>query len=205
MKITFCDEWEHGFGWIAPKPAHLERAGHALEHDGSVWLVDPVDVPGLDDRVAALGKPVGVVQLLGRHRREAPALANRLGVPLHVVPPAEVADSPFRTFSVVNVPTWREVALWWPEERTVVFADAIGSAGYYVAPGERLAVHPFLRLTPPRRLGQLEPRRVLVGHGEGVAGDYAAGVLADALASSRRRIPRWLRGLVRSPRARESG
>ncbi|MGH3034208.1 MAG: hypothetical protein ACRDON_06570, partial [Gaiellaceae bacterium] len=59
--IRLCDEWESGFGWIAPKPALLERASHALAADGRVWLVDPVDGEGVEERVRGLGEPAGVI------------------------------------------------------------------------------------------------------------------------------------------------
>lgn len=87
---------------------------------------------------------------------------------------------------------WREIALWFPGQRTLVAADALGTAQYMRAPGDRLAVHPLLRLTPPRRaFARLDREHVLVGHGPGVHED-AAGALREALATSRRRIPSWI-------------
>ena len=43
--VTFCDESDGGFGWIAPEPPWMQRASHALAADGGVWLVDPTDFP----------------------------------------------------------------------------------------------------------------------------------------------------------------
>ena len=63
---------------------------------------------------------------------------------------------------------WTEIALWWPQRRVLVCGDALGTAPYYLAPNDRLGVHPFLRFLPPQRLGGLEPAHVLVGHGEGI-------------------------------------
>jgi hypothetical protein len=74
---------------------------------------------------------------------------------------------------------WHEVALWFTEQRTLVCADAVGTAQYYRAPGERLGVSPLLRLTPPRRLLAVEPDHVLVGHGEGI--HDAAAALREAV------------------------
>jgi glyoxylase-like metal-dependent hydrolase (beta-lactamase superfamily II) len=85
---------------------------------------------------------------------------------------------------------WHEVALWYPEQRTLVCADAVGTVQYYRAPGERLGVSPLLRLTPPRRLLAVEPDHVLVGHGEGIHQDAAA-ALREALTLARRRTPSW--------------
>jgi hypothetical protein len=163
-----------------------------------VWLVDPVDVDGLDARVRALGEPAGVLQLLDRHARDAASLAARYRVPLHVTPFEGVARAPFEVLRVVDFPGWREAGLWWPATRTLVVADALGTAPYFRAPHEPLAVHPLLRLVPPRALRRLEPEHVLCGHGEGVHGPGAGEALAVALRTSRRRTPSWLVGLARS-------
>ena len=197
MKARFCDETDFGFGWIAPEPALMLRASHALADAGRVWLLDPVDCDGVDERIRALGEPAGVVQLLDRHERDCAAIAVRYGVPLHVTPFDEIPDSPFRVLRVVRTPLWKEVALWWPERRALAVADALGTLRYFRAPDEELGVHPFLRLTPPRALARLDPEHVLCGHGRGVHGPAAGAALREALAGSRRRTPAWLVGLAR--------
>jgi hypothetical protein len=204
-QISFCDEIDFGFGWIASEPPLLRRASHALAHGGRVWLLDPVDGSGVEGRVRTLGEPAGVIQLLDRHARDGATLAARLGVPFHRVPD-EVPEAPFELFRVVNWPTWRERALWWPERGVLVCADALGTAPYFLAPGERLGVHPLLRLTPPRGLRDtlslrgLTPRHVLCGHGEGIHGDGAALALAEAVTTARRRIPLYVTRLMRRRR-----
>ena len=161
-------------------------------------MLDPVDVGGLDERLRALGEPAGVIVLLDRHRRDADAVAARLGVPVHETPFAGVEGAPFEFRRIVRNRVWREVALWWPERRVLVAADTLGSVGYFVAPDEPVGVHPFLRPRPPRlALGQLDPEHVLVGHGEGVHGPAAAPALRTALATARTGIPRLALGLVR--------
>jgi hypothetical protein len=196
-KISFCDETAFGFGWIAAEPELLQRASHALSVEGRVWLVDPVDAPGVDERVRALGAPAGVLQLVDRHARDCVALARRLGVPFHRVPRGSVSGAPFEVLPVLNVPGWREVALWWEAERALVCSEAVGTVSYFCAPGEPLGVHPFLRLYQPRGLQDLArsltPRHVLVGHGEGIHGDGAATALARAVHGARRATPAWLR------------
>jgi hypothetical protein len=179
-----CDEFGGGFGWVMEET--LRRASHVLAAGGSVWLVDPVDVPGLDDRIAALGEPRGVIQLIDRHNRDCATLAARLNVPLHKV---GVADAPFEFVRVVSFPGWRESALWWPEERTLVVADALGTLPYFREPDARIGVHPVLRLTPPRRLGGLKPLRILCGHGDGIHGDSVPEELERVLERSRRALP----------------
>jgi hypothetical protein len=194
-----CDEFERGFGWR--EEGFLERTSHALVAGGSCWLVDPLAGEAFEDRVRAAGRPAGVIQLLDRHKRDCAEVAERLGVPLHVVPFTGVAGSPFTFLRVVRLPRWKEVALWWPEERVVVFADALGTASYFRARGERLAVHPFLRFLPPRAMSRASsPSHVLCGHGEGIHGDEAAARLEEALATARRRIPHWLASQLKGRR-----
>lgn len=204
MKIATCDETSFGFGWIAAEPALLERASHALYAGGRVWLVDPVDGAGVEDRVRALGEPVGVVQLVDRHARDCESLATRLGVPYHRLPFGGISGAPFELRPVLNVPGWREAALWWPAERVLVCTEALGTASYFRAPDESLAVHPFLRPYQPRALRAmarcLAPRHVLVGHGEGLHGEGAEAALREAVRGARRNAPRWLRHQIRRRR-----
>jgi len=188
-----CDETDWGFGWLQEE--RLARCSHALRAEGRVWLFDPVDLPGIEERIRALGEPAGVIQLLDRHRRDCAALAERLGVPLHVTPFDGIRGAPFDPVPILRHRFWREVALWWPEERALLCGDALGTVGYFVASGELLGVHPLLRLTPPKALSRFAPRHVLCGHGEGVHGDGAAPALAEALATARRRLLRaWRYG-----------
>ena len=131
---------------------------------GSVWLVDPVDWPDAIDRALTLGEPAGVIQLLDRHNRDCVALAERLGVP-HVVVPDELPGSPFECVPVVRRKRWRETALWWPETRTLVVAEALGTNRFFTGGRAPLGVH-LLRLSRPRlggRAGHLD------GHGRATA------------------------------------
>jgi hypothetical protein len=191
MSVRFVDELDFGFGWISPEPSFMQRCSHALVLGGKVWLVDPVLEDGVLERVAALGEPAGVVQLLDRHARNCAGVAGELGVPHLAVPDVAPADAPFEVLPVLHRRRWHEVALWIPEHGTLICADAIGTAQYYRAPSERLAVHPLLRLTPPRGLLAVEPSHVLVGHGAGVHDDANA-ALRDAVRHARRRMPAWL-------------
>jgi hypothetical protein len=204
VKIRICDETAFGFGWIASEPAPLQRASHALAADGRVWLVDPVDGPGIEARVRALGEPAGVLQLLDRHPRDCAVLAERLGVPHLRLPFGGVPASPFEVRRVLSIPGWRELALWWEAEAVLVCAEVVGTVPYFRAPGEPLGVHPFLRLYQPEALRdmakRLAPRHVLVGHGEGIHGDAAAAALAEAVGGARRATPAWLGNQLRRRR-----
>jgi hypothetical protein len=194
--VRIVDEFEGGFGWQADESEYIERTSHAVAAAGGVWLFDVLDADGLDERVRELGEPAGVVQLLDRHGRDCAAVARRLGVPLHVTPRA-------LSFSlqVVWIPRWHEVAAFL-DGRVLVVGDALGTASYFRAPGERLAVHPLLRPVPPRVLRGLSPEHVLCGHGEGMHGHGAADALEQALRTARRRIPRWLPASIRAWRNR---
>ena len=194
MIFGLCDEFEGGFGWT--EPGFLERTSHAVEVRGAVLVFDPVDMPGIDERIRALGEPEAVVQLLDRHERDSVSIAARLGVP-HLR--MELGDSKARgrLVRIVWNRFWREVAFWEPERRVLVVADALGTVGFFIAPGEAIGVHPLLRLRPPRVLGELGPEHILCGHGAGVHGPGAPLALGEALATSRRRLPRALAGSLR--------
>jgi hypothetical protein len=187
---AIVDEADFGFGWFGGESPTLRLTSHALAAAGRVWLVDPTDEPSLDERVCALGEPAGVIQLLDRHNRGCAAVAARLQVAHHEVPFEPIAGAPFELVPVVRRSWWREAALWWPDRRVLVTADALGTVPhYFTLDGERIGVHPLLRLTPPRALAPYEPERVLVGHGAGVDSEAAAAV-RDAIAHSRRRALR---------------
>jgi hypothetical protein len=169
----------------------LQRASHALTADGRTWLIDPVD----DPRVDSFEHVAGVLQLLDRHNRDCAAIARRLGVQHLVLPTLPI--TPFVFFRVRR----NEVALWWPEGRVLVCADALGTARYYCGSNERLAVHPLMRLRPPR-FG-VRPEVILCGHGPGVFEDAEA-ALGEALRTARRRIPQQIVSAVRAWRNRPS-
>jgi hypothetical protein len=201
VQLRFSDELAHGFGW-ALEGDKLVRMSHAVLAGGRVWLTDVVDGPGLDERIAALGPPAAVIQLLDRHERDNAAVAERLGMPLHETPMNDVEGAPFVVLPVVKRRFWREIALWFAEERILVCADALGSLGYFRAGDEPFGVHPFLRLFPPKKLAELEPEHVLFGHGPGFHGPEATQALRDTLAKPRRRLPQALLNGLREARRR---
>ncbi len=203
--FTEIDRFESGVGWIAHPEEKMQRASHALEVDGEVWIIDPVDAEGLDDLLAEFGEVAGVVVTLDRHKRDAAAIANRHDV--HVYLPrffegvaeeldapivrfeTELADTGLEARTIVDNRFWQEVALYNPADGTLVVPESVGAADYFLVGGERLGVHPMRRAVPPRdALGDLRPERVLVGHGAGVTANAAA-ALDHALSGSRIRAP----------------
>lgn len=195
--------------WTHPSPSWMQRAGHAVLAGGGVWLIDPPDGEGLDAAVAELGAPVhGVLQLLDRHPRDCAALAARLGVPLHVVPLGVVPGLPFDVLPLWHLPLWKEDALWLPQERVLVVAEALVGAPDFAAPGERVGVHPMRRLLPPSVLRRYadQVEHLLLGHGDALHGDAARAAIHDALHGSRRRLPQLLGAeLTRAVRGRFRG
>lgn len=212
MSLREIDRWDGGFGWLAYPEEGMKRASHALVSDGEVWLVDPVDADGLDDLLAAEGEVAGVVVLLDRHNRDANDIAARHGVSVHR--PAwmdtvdsdydipvedlgdELGDTGYRVGKLHDTPVWREAFLHHPEDGTLVVPESLGTASYFLTAGERVGVHPMLRLLPPRELVDYDVERVVMGHGEGVMTD-AASAIRDAVRNSRRRAPGLYAGTVR--------
>lgn len=188
------DELPFAFGWLEAEPAWMGRAAHAVAADGRVWVIDPFDDPAAEARVRALGEPAGVVQLLDRHDRDCAAWARRLGVPHHRLP-REVPGAPFEVLPVPALPGWQEVALWFASSGTLVCADALAAAPGY-AGGSRVAVHPFLRLRPPRALDELPVQHLLLGHGPGVHGPAARQAVEHALGTALTGLPGLAIGLA---------
>jgi hypothetical protein len=169
--------------------------------EGRVWLIDPLRSEGIEKEIAALGKPAGLISTVGWHDRDVDWFAALYGVPVFVG--RHVRNVLFRTpvqrvdrlvpgtpFELINTSMrglmgwWTECAVWWPEEGVLVTGDCVGCAPYFVREGERLGVHPIVRLSPPVRLKAIRPRRVFVGHGESVH-DGAAEALERAVRTAR--------------------
>jgi hypothetical protein len=177
-----------GVTWVEQNA--MARAAHALVDGGRVWLIDPYENAEALAAVTELGSPAGVLQLLDRHNRDCTPIAERLGVPLSRLP-VEPTGTPFEVIPLISNRAWREVALWWAAEQALVVAEAIGTAAAF-ALGRRAGVHPMLRLIPPRRqLSRVQPERLFVGHGEAITSEANA-ALREALAQSRRDLPRLL-------------
>jgi hypothetical protein len=182
------DDYDFGFSWI-PREA-MTRTSHAIDTGDGIWLVDPVAVPEALERVEALGRPAGVVQLLDRHNRDCAALAARYSVP-HLRVPGSIPGSPFTVVKVLDMPGWHEVALWWPERRALLVGEMIGTTEAHALGQGRAGMHPLVRPRPPGSLRSYQPEHLLVGHGKGVHGPEAAEALASAYARSRRDLPRF--------------
>ena len=177
----------------------MERCSHALVDDGRVWVIDPLVGDGVEERIRAAGEPAGVLQLLDRHNRDCAELAKRLGVPHHVVPTTGVP--PFELIPIRMGRRWKEVALWWPERRVLVCADALGTA---TTSAQATSGSGFIRSCGcGRRAGSWEDwsRRRSSAVTAKASSRTPAAALREALSTSRRRIP----GQVASACARLAG
>jgi len=184
-------EFEGGFSWIAQPEERGRRASHALATDAGVWLVDPVDAPGLDERIAALGEVAGVVVLLDRHTRDAAELAARHDVSVSLpewmalareklsVDPVPIADrlpgTDYRLCPLIESDEWEEAILAEEATGTLVVPETLGTLAAFegAADSGELGVHPAID-DPPSRLAEYEPDRIVVGHGENVTRDATA-------------------------------
>jgi hypothetical protein len=185
--------WAGGVEWLVHPEETMERASTALATDEGVYLVDPLDAPGVDDLVAGFGAVAGVVLLSNHHTRDAGLFARRHDVPIYVgadvpetalpdlaVPIERVAvgetlgDYEFRevaTGTALGAP-WYEYALWNGE--TLRVSECVGTADYMRVGDEPLGVMTMRRRHPPTALRGLDPERVLSGHGRGLDEDASA-------------------------------
>ncbi|WP_330631488.1 hypothetical protein [Halocatena halophila] len=202
------DRWNEGFGWIAHPDEDGERASHALKADDGVWVIDPVDAPGIDALLNEFGDVAGVVVLSSHHTRDAGPVAARHDVAVHIPPWMD------RIASRVNVPIRRDESVlggagfeitrveplslyqgaiaYRETDGTLIVPDLLSSGSAYPVGNERIGVMLGLRPFPPREtFAGIEPERILFGHGEGVFEDATA-ALDDALSGARKRFPRAL-------------
>lgn len=199
------DRWHRGVGWQAYPAEGGLRTSHAIaDPAGSVWLVDPLDAPGVADAYADLGEVVAV--LADYHARDAAVFAERhdvsVTVPTGLERVADMVDAPVRrvTDSLAGFELHRvsplgaltETVAYRERDRTLYVPDVLSSGEPFTVGAERLGLNVFARLAPPRTtFSDFDPDRVLLGHGEGVFGDASA-ALDDTIRNARRRLPRAL-------------
>lgn len=199
-ELTEIDRFDGGVGWITHPEETMERASHAVESEGGLWILDPVDAEGLDDLLAEYADPAGVVVLLDRHKRDSAAIATRHDIPVFIPEwmggVAGEIDAPverfggelagFNVLRLIDNPLWQEAVLF--DGETFVVPEALGTASYFRAGDEPLGVHPMLRLLPPRRLRDYDAERLLVGHGTGIF-ENVGPTIREAIRRSRRNAP----------------
>ena len=203
------DTFENGVGWLAHPEETGLRASHAIVGDGGdVWLFDPLDAPGIDEEIDALGDVGGIAVCSRYHARDSDAFARRYDVPVYVpswmgrVPDRleapleyydeELGSSGFAVRRVDSMPGWCEATPYRASDDTLYVPDVLGTAPLYTSGSDRLGVYLLCRLLPPFEVfAGLDPDRVLVGHGTGLF-DEPAAALQTALANARRGFSRAL-------------
>lgn len=213
------DRWHRGVGWQAHPGEDGLRTSHAIaDPDGGVWLIDPLEAPGVESLYDDFGDVVGVAVLADYHARDAAAVAQRHDVPVTVptgldraaerveTPVRRVTDSlaGFELRRVSPLGAWTETVAYRERDRTLYVPDVLSSGAAFTVGDERLGLNVLARFAPPSEaFADIDPDRVLLGHGRGVF-DGAGEALADALANARRRLPgalvstapRELKGMV---------
>lgn len=202
-------EWDDALSWIAYPHEEGKRASHALKTAEGVWLIDPLEMPGITERIAELGDVTGVLVLSCWHARDAGPLARHYDVSVHIpewmdrveskvaapvkryaLTPGEASD--FHTVACRPFPGWQEVFLYHDPSATLVVPDSIGTTAYNRIETEKAGLELFRRLQPPKELTGLEPERLLVGHGPPIDED-ATSTLKQALNNGRRSFPKAFR------------
>jgi hypothetical protein len=197
------------FAWLAGAGDPMTRSSCAVVVDGGCLVVDPVDMPGLDAALSAIGPVLGVVTLLDRHQRDAAVVAARLGVDRllpRALGGAGLHLDGVEERTVIDRRGWHESLLWLPDRRLLVCAETLATADALLArAGDRLGMHPLARIHPPRRaFAGIDPLVIAVGHGPPLR-DGASDALRRTLRTARRSLPRhWLRLLPAAFRASRS-
>lgn len=209
-EIEVIDRWDDGFGWFAHPDEPGIRASHAIRGEDGVWVFDPIDAPGVHDRLDELGTIAGIAVQGKFHARDAGAFAERYDVPIHLpewmdrvadrvkapterfpAPPGEWVDlraSGMKMRTIDPLTFWREALVYRPVDGTLRIADMLIN-GLTVG-DERITCHFAHRFAPPREpFANLDLERLLFGHGQGVFED-ASGALEYTLANARRYLPR---------------
>lgn len=204
-EFGLIDECDLGFGWLAHPDEEGMRASQSFRFDEEVWLVDPLDAPGIDDHIDELGEVVGVTVCSSMHTRDAEVFARRYDVPVYLpegmsrVPDlidAEIRwyeeEFPARDVTVIRrnpFPAYDEANLYHEPTRTLYIADAIGTTPWHTVGDETIGAQAILRLFPPNELLTITPERICFGHGVGVFTD-AGDALEETVTAGQRRFPR---------------
>ncbi|WP_255149046.1 hypothetical protein [Halorarius halobius] len=211
-EIEVIDRWDGGFGWLAHPEERATRASHAIRGEDGVWVFDPLDGPAVDDHLAELGEVAGVAVLSNFHGRDAAAFADRHGVSVHLASwmdrVAEQVDAPVERYdaptgewvpladSGISVRTvdpttgWREMVAYRAADGTLRVPDMVSSTSEMTVADERLGCYFAHRFAPPKdAFADVDPERVLLGHGRGIS-ENAAEALDAALDDARRNLPR---------------
>jgi len=182
-------DWDGGITWFAQPEEDAMRGSHALDTETGVWVIDPLDAEGLDDRLAELGEVTGVAVIHDRHTRDAEAIADRHDVAVYVPEWTdltreklqhepeplgdELPDTTYETRRLIDTDEWEEAILVDEAGETLVVAETLGTLPGFREGDDDIGLHPALDEAPDG-LADYRPERILVGHGESIYEDGAA-------------------------------
>jgi glyoxylase-like metal-dependent hydrolase (beta-lactamase superfamily II) len=175
---TDVPDWRPGHGWEPPLTATCVQSGDEIA------LLDPLAPPAGDtalwERLDAKPPTIAVV-LKPDHVRDIDVFVHRYGARAfgpslfwrHDIPETELepiqpgSELPGGLLALYDGRGRNETPLWLPEQRTLVFADALtaprGELRIWITPWHEERVLPALR-----KLLDLPFERVIVSHGEPV-------------------------------------
>jgi glyoxylase-like metal-dependent hydrolase (beta-lactamase superfamily II) len=115
-------------------------ASYAIESGGRLLLIDPLAVPAAAEQLAS-GRDPAIVLTCPWHERDARALAERLGAPIHVPPPDDGEQDPtpgtvyaagqplpggVRAYPGIEP---NDLVLWVEDRRALVLGDTLVDRG----------------------------------------------------------------------------
>ncbi|WP_089309248.1 hypothetical protein [Halorubrum ezzemoulense] len=193
VSLAETTEWDGGFSWIAYPDEDARRASHALTTDAGVWLVDPVDVEGLDEHLHAVGDVAGVIVLQDRHTRDAATVARRhdtaVSVPKGMSLTREKLDveaeatesalsgSAYEVHTLRLDDDWEEAVLWNEERKILLVPETLGTLPSFREDGDAIGIHPAVEESP-QGLAEWDPNHILVGHGASLHEEAKAALTA---------------------------
>ncbi|MFC6875402.1 MBL fold metallo-hydrolase [Halobellus marinus] len=152
------DRWDGGIGWLAHPNETGRRTSHAVVGaDGGVWVIDPLDAPGIDEELSALGNVRGVLVCSNYHVRDADRFAARHDVPVYcpswlsravskLDSPTDsetdtVGTSGFELRRCRPFPGWSEVVAYRESDETLYVPDVLGTTPLFTVGAERLGMY----------------------------------------------------------------
>lgn len=209
-KYEIVDRWNNGFSWLAHPSETGQRTSHTVVGtDDGVWVIDPLDAPGINEEIAALGDVRGVFVCSNYHVRDAERFATRYDVPVYCpswlsravsklnapIDPGTntIGTSGFELRRCRPFPGWSEAVAYREADKTLYVPDVLGTSPLFTVDEEKIGMYLLCRFFPPQAVfDDLSPRQILVGHGAGIF-ENASAALKTALDGARRRLPAALR------------
>ena len=124
IMIMFIPVMENNFAWRTQDPEYdWDMVGHLLIKNGSILLIDPPYVHGIEQAVTFMGKPEAIIITTADHTRGSRYLSYKLKIPLYVpdqgdsisVSPGEI----YREKKIANYKAYNEGPIFWLNAKRV--------------------------------------------------------------------------------------